>query len=174
MRVLRLQDKLISEDIVKKLSFKEVQILDDYLKAVEKECEIKDYITVTTHAASSGVDYADNAWLPFSTVLSQYGSKLTAANGGVRVGKGVSKVKVEGQMFLSKGNNTENYQWMILKLNNVDISGVIAPNTGGFCSVAFSSRIVDVKEGDLIKVWTLNRGTVRGGCNTFINVRVME
>lgn len=175
MKVLRIQDKLMTSDIVKKLNSNEVQLLDDYLKDLEAKSKVKDYITVSTQTATADAPYGANNWIPFSGVLSRYGTKLIPDNGTIRIGEGVSKVEVSGQIFASKGSNSgTNYQWIVIKLNDSDIACSISPNTGWFCSLWFAPRVIDVKEGDVIRVWAFDSGSVRGGANTYLNVQVVE
>lgn len=177
-KIDRLQNKLITEDIMKKLNNQEVQRLDDYLKEIEiqitnikEELKSKDYITATIQSETV---YEANTTVPLTVILSKYGNKLSLNSGAIKIGVGVSKVELSGQVFYWKGDNRDPYQWATIKLNDKQISTALADNSGGWASVHFSTRIIDVKEGDTITLVNISKGRIRNDENTYLHVKVVE
>lgn len=177
-KIDRLKNKLITEDIMKKLNNQEVQKLDDYLKTIEtqianlkEELKLKDYITATIESETV---YEANSPVPLTVILNKYGNKLSLNSGAIKIESGVSKVEVSGQVFYWKGDNRDPYQWATIKLNDKQVSTSLADNSGDWASVHFSTRIIDVKEGDTITLVNISKGRIRNAENTYINVKVVE
>ena len=103
-------------------------------------------------------------------------SELTLNNGGIKIGKGISKIIVNANIFLY-ANANNSYLWTkIQKDNGEEISIAIDNYNTYYASTSHSPRLVDVTEGDIIYIYKLDSagGTIRGGANTYITVEVVE
>ncbi len=111
------------------------------------------------------------------------GTKLTIDNSKIRVGAGVSKVEVSGEVLV-KNNATSSVtvQVYIKKMSNAREtsinSAINIANANTNLSLAMSPAIIDVVEGDTIYIswWKGNANslTIREGYMTNLNVRVVE
>ena len=81
------------------------------------------------------------------------GTKLTLENGRIRIGKGVTRIKVAGSIFIEQAN-TGSYIWsFISRIRNgsrVDIKGHIMSTSLYFVSAVIPNGVIDVQEGDEI------------------------
>lgn len=138
---------------------------------LEEKLKPKDYITATIQSETV---YEAKTNVPLTVVLNEYGDKLNLINGGIKIGTDISKVEISGQVFYWKSTNTEPYQWATINLNEKQVSAALADNSGGWASVHFSPRIIDVKEGDVITLYNFSKGRIREGTSTYISVKVIE
>lgn len=133
------------------------------------------YILVTSTTASS---LSDNFKILLNSKADGYGAKLTLENNSVKIGSGISKIKVSASVFVN-GPNQTGYVWGKILKNEETISSSIIPyaNQGSFLSTPIPASIVDVSENDeisLIADSTCN-GTLRTGkANTWLLVEVIE
>lgn len=137
----------------------------------------KNYLVATSTGSITLTNEVD---IPLTKVRSG-GTKLTLENGKVKVGEGVSKVRVSGAIFLDiKGSFVAGYLWGRIVNNGNHVSGSITPLISGmgFASSSIPSIITEVKENDLL---FLNvdaagaSGTTRDGeTTTWLLVEVIE
>lgn len=108
------------------------------------------------------------------------GGYLVSENGGIKIGAGVSKVMVSGQMFCQMENSIE-YLWAEIRrykengdYNEVSIA--IDATTQDYASVTFSPIVVDVEPNDLFCIFKFSEtnDTVRSLGNTYMTVQVLE
>lgn len=118
-------------------------------------------------------------YLSFDKFLS-IGDKLTLSNGRVKVGKGVSKVKVSGTIFYEEANNGS-YIWNFIKSTSGGSASAILSSSNYFNSSSISESIFEVQEGTEIFYYLNNpaysskRTVVRSGIeNTWLLVEVIE
>ena len=107
------------------------------------------------------------------------GDKLQFENNGVKIGNGISKVKVSGNIFLDqKSGGSETYMYGHISKNAEDVGHTITYSNGIFGSTPIPQKIISVKEGDIITLgMELNKGTAitRAGANsTWLYVEVVE
>ena len=98
------------------------------------------YITQT-------LDIGENEIIPFDS-SNIIGSKFTLENGKIKIGSGVSKVKVSGQIWYYAYDTTR--QWFYLKQNANMINTNIAMLNKSYGVLNFNEKIIDVVEGDVI------------------------
>ena len=133
---------------------------------------------VATAYLSSEVSNIKNNWIPFNSIISNT-DKLTLLNNGIRIGKGISKVIVSGNIFL-KASSNNSYLWTATKKvsssGSYDIGVAIDNFNTYFASTCHSPHVVDVVEGDVIKILKIDdaSGTLRAGGNTYLTVEVIE
>lgn len=108
------------------------------------------------------------------------GTKLTLSNGKIKIGAGVSKVKVSFTVFYNNIGDTA-YAWAQLTKNNTNVVGVITASPKAFMTGTCSERIISVNENDLLSIkynnpdYSTGNLQVRGGGdNTYITVEVVE
>lgn len=118
-------------------------------------------------------------YLSFDKFLS-IGDKLTLSNGRVKVGKGVSKVKVSGTIFYEEANNGS-YILNFIKSTSGGSASAILSSSNYFNSSSISESIFEVQEGTEIFYYLNNaaysskRTVVRSGIeNTWLLVEVIE
>lgn len=133
---------------------------------------------VATAYLSAEVSNIISDWIPLDTIFST-DSRLTLEDNGIKIGKGVTKVLVSGNMFLASETNT-NYLWTGIKKvsegQNYDVSIAIDSCSTFFGSTSHSPYVVDVKENDIIKFLKIDdaRGTIRHKGNTYLTVQIIE
>lgn len=112
------------------------------------------------------------------------GNKLSIVDGKIKIGAGVSKIKVSATLFFEDLLYTKtSYIWTDISNNNTRVSSAIksAAYAGEFESVNINKDDLDVVEGDLISVVCNNPGysvqdptSIRvGETNTWITVKVI-
>ena len=125
--------------------------------------------------------------LELNEITAQTGDKLSTSNYGVKIGKGVSKVKVSGTAWIEPGLSANNsgYRWLRILKNGTSYKNVVAmamlPEAAGMWgSPSISPILVDVKEGD--SIFMAATVSVAGYCkagdygkaSTYLTVEVVE
>ena len=108
------------------------------------DTETRELNTITAYS-STNVDLTAGNNIVFDTA-SITGSKFTLENGQIKIGAGVSKIRVSGQIWYWSNNTTR--QWFTLNQNETVVNQMISYNTN-YETMAFSSKIIDVNEGDV-------------------------
>lgn len=122
---------------------------------IENEFNKKNIIAVGFNS-----DYAmtSSNWtqkkLPFNKVISQVGNKLSLVDGGVKIGAGITKIKVSLQASCSKLGNDTFYD-MEIRHNSKAIGTNDGRKVGDPQSWSFpiAPVIANVKEGDTIEAY---------------------
>lgn len=108
------------------------------------DTETRELNTITAYS-STNVDLTAGNNIVFDTA-NITGSKFTLENGQIKIGAGVSKIRVSGQIWYWANNTTR--QWFTLNQNETVVNQMISYNTN-YETMAFSSKIIDVNEGDV-------------------------
>jgi hypothetical protein len=115
------------------------------------------------------------------TATSVVGTKLTLEDGKVKIGAGVSKVRISGSIFMDITYiESAGYIWGRIAKNASNVAGSISPilPSMAFISAVIPSHIIEVEEGDLFQLnvdVTGSTGTTRDGVtNTWLDVEVIE
>lgn len=130
---------------------------------------------VATAYLEDGAPDIKNVKVPLSGIITN-SDKLTLSNNGIKIGAGISKILVSGNVFLQSSSNTS-YLWTSIRKNTTEISIAIDNYNTYFASTSHSPKLVDVKEGDIIYLWKIDdaSGTLRGANkNTYLTVEVIE
>ena len=113
--------------------------------------------------------------------LNSTSDKLTLARGGVRIGAGISKVKVSANVFFQWTSADQSYVYMAIRKNknnptNVSIAIVPQPFNYAFATLPFTPTYVEVQEGDTFYIVSLEEktGIFRGGAHSYMTVEVVE
>lgn len=125
--------------------------------------------------------------LELNEVTAQTGNKLSTSNHGVKIGEGVSKIKVSGIAWIESGLSTNNsgYRWLRILKNGTSYNNAIAmamlPEAAGeWGSPSIPPVLVDVKEGDSIfmaatvSVAGYCKAGAYGKASTYLTVEVVE
>lgn len=95
--------------------------------------------------------------LNLSLEMGKLGDKLTLTNGGVKIGKGISKVRVSANGVLSGSTQLTG---IIIKKNGDDTYRTFMGSTStSFLSCSISDGILDVQENDLISLYVYTNTT---------------
>ena len=143
---------------------------------MEEAINEKNYLVATANGA---INLSGNTDIPLSAT-NVVGTKLTLENGKVKIGTGVSKVRISGSIFMDITQQGSGYLWGRIAKNGSNVQGSIHPLvTGmGFVSASIPSKIIDVDENDLLHLnvdATGATGTVRNTEeNTWLCVEVIE
>lgn len=104
---------------------------------------------IITYGKNTNQNIAQDTWakIEMNTIIAQTGDRLTTSGGGVKIGKGISKVKVSGVAWL----HSTGYKWIALVKNNNQFATAILPaNSDGWASPILPDIIIDVVENDVI------------------------
>ena len=138
--------------------------------------EPKNVMTLKLDAAVACVSGA-YTHLNLSLYNSQ-GDKLTCENGYVKIGKGITKVRVSGQAKFETGS--EGAKHIHIDVNETTVAWNYGPciEVGQNVDAIVTPFVVDVKEGDLIdlKYYAASSDKVSGHytCYTFLTVEAIE
>ena len=114
------------------------------------------YLTAPTISTTDGFIKCQ---LDGSTSL---GSKLTLENGSVRIGKGVSKIKVNGNVTYRYDSGAIDVTGAYIKKNEETIaqSATYKPDNTKATTASCSPVIVDVVEGDIISLYGYGKSSI--------------
>ena len=156
-----------------------VGIMGKYDENVGGDLQIRGKNPFKRQAATAYLDNGapdiKNAKIPLSGIITN-SDKLTLSNNGLKIGAGISKILVSGNVFLQSSSNTS-YLWTSIRKNTTEISIAIDNYNTYFASTSHSPKLVEVQEGDIIYLWKIDDagGTLRGGNkNTYLTVEVIE
>lgn len=127
---------------------------------------------------SNEVSNISETTIPFNAIISNT-DKLTLSNNGIRIGAGVSYVLVSGNVFLAATSNNS-YLWTktqkVSSNSTWDIGVAIDNYNTYFASTSHSPHIIDVVEGDIIKIFKIDtsNGTIRANANTYLTVEIIQ
>lgn len=101
---------------------------------------------------------------------------FTLENGAIRIGSGISKVRVSGSIFVDGWAGGSNYLWVKILKNTNSVATVLASGTSSYISSPIPNTIIDVSEGDTIKLYAdTPSGNVRSDAdNTWLCVEKVE
>lgn len=139
---------------------------------------------ILTYATTQNQSLSANEWtkLQLDEIISQVGDKLTVSDNGIKIGKGISKVKINAIVWLE----TQGYRWVSIFKNNTAITSSISPEGGNYTgvwgSVSLPDILIDVEENDIIYLkanCSLDGKSTAGNYrptyyNTYLTVEVVE
>lgn len=101
--------------------------------------------SIITAYSTQNVDMSTGETLAFDYATT-IGSKFTLENGKIKIGSGVRKVKLTGQIWYYPHSTTR--QWFTMQQNTTIMNQMIA-YTSNYFVMSFSSKLIDVNEGDV-------------------------
>lgn len=148
--------------------------IDEVESVLNEKIKTKYIMASTTTASNLSSDFQ----VLLNSEERQEGNAFTITNNRVVVGKGVSKVRVSGCIFV-EGPQGTGYVWGKIMKNSTNTSTSLQPynNGGGFLSTSIPPTIVPVTEGDTFRL--IADSTVRGnirisGQATWLLVEAVE
>lgn len=119
--------------------------------------------------------------LPMTKEQYKKGEKLSLSDNGIKIGAGVSKIKVSANLTPLVGGKN-GYTWLNILKNNIAVFDVFGTGREYVSTVSVSDLILNVKENDLIEIQMAyetyhneNRIDVTKYNNTnFLTVEVLE
>lgn len=120
-----------------------------------EEATERGYILATLKENVWGIPGKTNIIVPLDEISQKKGEKFTLEGNKIKIGKGVSKIKVNANVFINDFIGT-GYAWVTLKKNDVGFATAITakitevPPYGSLC---ISPLVIDVEEGDLIYIY---------------------
>ena len=127
--------------------------------------------TITTAPTISS-----NYYVPLNSTPINEGY-ITLQNGGIKIPSGINRIRVSGSVFIDNWTAGIAYLWVkIYRIRGTDefpISSSINGSPSSFMSSSVPTRIIDVQEGDIIKLMADSGagGNIRPGAeNTWLCV----
>lgn len=128
---------------------------------------------ITVRKTSDSRDFGQGI-VAMDDVVSSNGTKLTLSNNGVKIGNGVSKVLISGNVFFDSGSKS--YGWVGLRKNNVDtgFQAIASIANSSYGSAALTPTILEVTENDILTLYNReSNSNIRGGYATYMTVQVI-
>lgn len=130
---------------------------------------------------TAGGTYEAPVYLNLTSAARQYGTALTLADGGVKIGKGVSKVRVTGQAYMYESTNLTGCE-MDLYIVKADgtakrIERCIRTRSAKYETYITGPIVTAVSEGDIIKLAYIGKpdtSFINYNDATMLNVTVEE
>lgn len=125
--------------------------------------------------------YEAPVYLSLTSAARQYGTALTLADGGVKIGKGVSKVRITGQAYMYESTALTQCE-MDLYIVKADgtatrIERCICTRSGKYETYITGPIVTAVSEGDIIKLAYIGKADtsfINYNDSTMLNVTVEE
>lgn len=125
--------------------------------------------------------YEEPVYLSLTSAARQYGTALTLADGGVKIGKGVSKVRITGQAYMYESTALTQCE-MDLYIVKADgtatrIERCICTRSGKYETYITGPIVTAVSEGDIIKLAYIGKADtsfINYNDSTMLNVTVEE
>ena len=146
-----------------------IEALDE--KTTPKYC----IATITTTPTISS-----NYYVPLD-LISKINGDFSLQDGGIKIPSGVNHIRVSGSVFINSWPGGASYLWARIYrtrgTQNGPISGSINGSPSSYISGSVPSSIIDVQEGDIIKLMadSGSGGTIRGYTeNTWLMVEKID
>ena len=125
--------------------------------------------------------YEAPVYLSLTSAARQYGTALTLADGGVKIGKGVSKVRITGQAYMYESTALTQCE-MVLYIVKADgtatrVERCICTRSGKYETYITGPIVTAVSEGDIIKLAYIGKqdtSFINYNDATMLNVTVEE
>lgn len=125
--------------------------------------------------------YEAPVYLSFTSTARQYGTALTLSSGGVKIGKGVSKVRITGQAYMYESTALTQCE-MDLYIVKADgtatrIERCICTRSGKYETYITGPIVTAVSEGDIVKLAYIGKpdtSFINYNDSTMLNVTVEE
>lgn len=161
----------VQNKVIKEYVDTGIQGAKEYVDAKTK----LNYIIATSTTASS---LTSGFKVLLNSKVDGYGDNLTLSNNAIKIGEGISKIRISGNIFVN-GPSQVGYVWGQIRKNNTLVLGSITPyaNQGDFLSSTISPSVINVEQDDEITLIADStcKGTLRtGSSNTWLMVEVIE
>ncbi len=168
--------KVVKEYVDNKLKITS-DINDTNENAVPNAKTIKDYASrkVATASISTEIQNFKKGTIALNTIKSNT-SLLTLENNGIKIGKGIKKILVSGNVFGNAQEINTSYLWIHIKKNDEIVCNALSNPSSWFTSTVLSPNLIDVQEGDVITLWKEDDVAthIRSKAYTYLTVEVIE
>ena len=122
---------------------------------------------------ASDINPTSMSTISLSTLGGSTGTQLTRSGGGIKVGSGVSKVRVSATVFYNTAS--KNYGWYELRVNGSAVGYECIANiySNSFCTGTLAPIILSVSNGDVITLYNKEAGTNIRKEATYMTVEVV-
>ena len=158
---------VVSNDETKNATISQVATYTNGLLPTPKYC----VATITTAPTVSS-----NYYVPLDSTPINEGY-FTLQNNGIKIPSGINRIRVSGSVFIDNWPAGASYMWVIIsRIRGTQvhyISSSINGSPSAYMSGSVPSTIIDVQEGDIIKIMADSGtgGTIRPGAgNTWLCV----
>ena len=158
---------VVSNDETKNATISQVATYTNGLLPTPKYC----VATITTTPTISS-----NYYVPLNSTPKNEGN-FTLQDGGIKIPSGINCISVSGSVFINGWPAGTGYLWVrIIRKRGTQefsVSGSINGSPSAYMSSSVPSTIIDVQEGDIIKLMadSGSGGTIRAGAeNTWLCV----
>ena len=135
-----------------------------------------DYTTFSrmTVRLSADINPTSMSTIGLSLLGGSTGTQLTQSGGGIRVGSGVSKVRVSASVFYNNAAS-KSYGWYDLRVNGSAVGYECIANiySNSFCTGTLAPIILSVSNGDVITLYNKEAGTAIRANSTYLTVEVV-
>lgn len=135
-----------------------------------------DYTTFSrmTVRLSADINPTSMSTIGLSLLGGSTGTQLTQSGGGIKVGSGVSKVRVSASVFYNNAAS-KNYGWFELRVNGTTVGYECIANiySNSFCTGTLAPAILSVSNGDVITLYNKEAGTNIRKEATYLTVEVV-
>jgi hypothetical protein len=151
--------------------------LNNNFNELKEKIEKLNYIVATI---SNKVTATGMGVITLDKVSDKEGEKLKLENGGIKIGSGVSKIRVSGSVFVNISTQSAGYLWTQIRKNGASKCSSLTPVVAGmgFVSASVPSMIIDVVENDVIDLmgdFAGPSGEIRNNAeNTWLLVEVIK
>lgn len=157
-----------------------VALVNGRLKKQAQTTHIQAVLTAKFTPTAEGT-YEAPVYLSLTSAARQYGTALTLADGGVKVGKGVSKVRITGQAYMYESTDLTSCE-MDLYIVKADgtakrIERCIRTRSAKYETYITGPIVTAVSEGDIVKMAYIGKpdtSFINYNDGTMLNVTVEE
>lgn len=169
-------EKIIFEDLPSTNTPLNAENLNKIQDNVENEINSIKEKNIITLGLNTDINLTNNSWNDFylDTVITQVGNKLINNNGQIRIGTGVSVIKVSLSVGIRRTISVAN--GIRIRKNTNPIAENFSSNstnTDNQNTVSINPIALNVTEGDIIDIQTINSMTVKA-LRTFLTIEVIN
>lgn len=128
---------------------------------------------LTIKGSGSAYQINANTKISLSSIYGQNGDKLSLSDGGIKIGQGISKVKISANVFYEKSSSA--YGWTKIKNSGSwESPTAIAGLNEGYASVVFSDLVKDVSQNEVIYLQNIDGGSKIRPSDTWLTVLAIK
>ena len=132
-----------------------------------------DYNVLTIKGSGSAYQIGSNTKISLSSIYGQNGNKLSLSDGGIKIGQGISKVKITANVFYEKVSGA--YGWAKIKNSGSWQSPTaIADLSGNYGSAVFSELVKAVSPNEVIYLWNIDGNLRIRPSDTWMTISVIN
>ena len=128
---------------------------------------------LTIKGSGSAYQINANTKISLSSIYGQNGDKLSLSDGGIKIGQGISKVKISANVFYEKSSSA--YGWAKIKNSGSwESPSTITDLSGGYGSTVFSELTKAVSPNEVIYLWNIDGNVKVRPSDTWMTISVIN